>query len=74
VSLPVTAADWHRMSGEEQDALIASGWHPGPDDFAVVRHAINQLTDHGSQGCLDCLKHRQDAFAALDRIEARFIG
>lgn len=21
---------WQEMSGEEQDALIASGWHPGP--------------------------------------------
>jgi hypothetical protein len=21
---------WHSLSGEEQDALIASGWHPGP--------------------------------------------
>lgn len=25
-----TRAEWSRMSPEEQDELIASGWHPGP--------------------------------------------
>ena len=26
----LTSADWHELSPEEQDELIASGWHPGP--------------------------------------------
>lgn len=31
---PVTVAEWDAMSPEEQDALIASGWHPGPGAYS----------------------------------------
>ncbi len=27
---PKTVEEWRALSPEEQDALIASGWHPGP--------------------------------------------
>lgn len=38
-------------------------------DIELVRRSLNQLTDHGSQHCLDCQKHRQDGMDALDRLE-----
>lgn len=31
---PTTVAEWNAMSPEEQDALIASGWHPGPGAYS----------------------------------------
>lgn len=31
---PVTTAEWDAMAPEEQDALIASGWHPGPGAYS----------------------------------------
>ncbi len=31
---PTTVAEWDAMSPEEQDALIASGWHPGPGAYS----------------------------------------
>jgi hypothetical protein len=31
---PTTDAEWDAMSAEEQDALIASGWHPGPGAYS----------------------------------------
>jgi hypothetical protein len=43
-----------------------------PSLFDVVRRSLNQLTDHGSQKCLDCLKHRQDGMDAVDEIEREF--
>lgn len=36
----------------------------------TVRHSLNQLTDHGSQKCLDCLEHRRVGISAVDDLKA----
>ena len=39
--------------------------------IAVIRKSLNQLTDHGSQKCLDCLEHRRRGMEATEEIQAR---
>ena len=36
----------------------------------VIRRSLNQLTDHGSQKCLDCLHYRDQGMNALTQIES----
>ena len=37
----------------------------------VIRKSLNQLTDHGSQACLDCLEYRRAAMEATEEIQHR---
>ena len=37
----------------------------------VIRKALNQLTDHGSQKCLDCLHYRSVGMEATEEIQER---
>lgn len=39
----------------------------------VIRKALNQLTDHGSQACLDCLEYRRAAMEATEEIHDRLL-
>jgi hypothetical protein len=41
----VTYKEWIRMSPEEQDALIASGWHPGPSKEGVMKQVVEVPED-----------------------------
>lgn len=34
LSAPSTVAEWDALAPEEQDTLIASGWHPGPGSYS----------------------------------------
>jgi hypothetical protein len=40
--------------------------------FDVIRKSLNQLTDHGSQKCLECLEHRRVGMEAVDEVEREF--
>lgn len=39
--------------------------------IAIIRKSLNQLTDHGSQKCLDCLEHRRRGMEATEELQAR---
>ena len=57
----------NRLSrGSSSGAQIAAYTPP----LEVIRRSLNQLTDHGSQKCLDCLYYRDQAMDALAQIES----
>jgi hypothetical protein len=68
---PTTVTEWDAMAPEEQDALIASGWHPGPGAYSdralQVRYARRDR-DYWKQRA----RHAEQAL--VDLHESLFIG
>lgn len=60
---------WHSLSGEQQDELIASGWHPGPNGGCGRRIGRLQQSYCGVKGlCPRCWSETKggDARIALE--------
>jgi hypothetical protein len=54
-ALRESVESWEKMGGEQQDALIASGWHPGPANESLWLNALDRAARYYRQGLKEIL-------------------